>query len=489
MASPASGQEPHSSFLFGRHFLFFLLIVSALHILLRGWISETVGIDDADQIVRAQIWSWGYGPQPPLYTWLLKFFLTVFGYNIYAVTALKEIALFGISALAYANARLLTRNTAFSIAAALAIQFNPSIAWESHRELTHSVLTSFFVLTTIYYFLRLLNSRDWKFYILFGISAALGTLSKPNYLFFLAAILGGALTTKEFRAVVLTRRMLVAMVVALVICAPTLHWILEHRELAGSSLHKFKTGEGQVTMAKALFKWATDLVAHLGPILGVFALIFFTALTKPKLHTPSDRLLWRTLLWILGLTTISIVLFKVTGFRDRWLQPLFVWVPLLLMGVFREELTTRRYKAILVLGNSILFAVLLIAPGRMLLTERLKKNEILNSPYRQLAQELRPLAQNADAIIVGDYRTAGNLRLWFPEKFVTSPEFADLFPQTQGHAVLIWDNPTGNPPPKLLLKFAESASGKSQATGQTNVQKTLKYHTVRTMQLSVVSLE
>ena len=471
-----------------RRFFVFLLIVTALHVIFRGGISETVGIDDADQIVRAQIWSWGYGPQPPLYTWLLKIFLTIFGYNIYAVTALKELALLGISLLAFANARLLTRSNICAIAAAMAIQFNPSISWESHRELTHSILTSFFVLATIYCFLRL-NVTRWTFYLFLGTCAALGILSKPNYLFFLAALLLAGLSVKETRSIILNRKMIVAGVVALLLCAPNLNWILKHRELATSSIYKFKVGEGEVTMGKALLKWATDLIAHLLPTLGIFALIFFRVFSKAKLHNNSDKLLLRTFLWILGLATASIVIFKVTGFRDRWLQPLFVWLPLLSVGLLRDQIVGGRYKAILWLGGAIMVVVLILAPGRMLLTERLKKNEILNSPYRKLTADLQPLLRDTDSIIVGDYRIAGNLRLCFPDKFVTSPEFADLFPRVSGRSVLVWDNPNGTPPPRGLLKFAESMTGKTNAIQQQTVNETLKYHQSKTMQLGVAFLE
>src|SRR5689334_3228102 len=65
----------------------FLLLIGyfAAQALLRGLVSEVAGIDDVDQILRAQIWSWGYGPQPPLYTWLTKIFLSVFGYNTFSL--------------------------------------------------------------------------------------------------------------------------------------------------------------------------------------------------------------------------------------------------------------------------------------------------------------------------------------------------------------------------------------------------------------------
>ncbi|MDB6027813.1 MAG: glycosyl transferase family 39 [Verrucomicrobiales bacterium] len=472
-------------------FFFLLLFYFGLHTIVRGFVSETAGIDDCDQIIRAQIWSWGYGPQPPLYTWLLKIFLSVFGFNIFAVTALKELALLGIYILTYANTRIITRSHPCGVLAAVAIQFNPSISWESHRELTHSILTSLFVLATIYSFLRL-KLDSWKSYFLFGVCAAVGTLSKPNYLIFLGALLCAVVSLKETRSLILHKKMLMAIVAAALLCAPNAYWIWEHRELAFSSLHKFKVSEIEswgASMAKALPKWIVDLVVHVGPMLAVFFLIFWKKLFRSKCHSAEEKILWRTVLFILGIVTASILIFKVTGFRDRWLQPLFVWLPILLVAALREQLSPLRLMLTLHLSVLVASAVVVIAPGRLLLTEPLAKNEILNTPYRRFAADLKPIFDNTECIIAADYRIAGNLRLLFPSKFVTSPEFADLFPRVTGRCVLVWDTTAGEEPPKQFLQFAESISGKKNLGARTTAQEILKYHQTKTMQLATAVLD
>src|SRR5204863_5959642 len=119
----------------------------------------------------------------PVYTWLLKIFLEAFGYHIYSVTLLKELFIFGIYALTFLNVRCITGSYACAVAAAVAVQFNPSISWESHRELTHSIAASFFVLGAVYALVRLRSTTtgERKFYVLFAVCVALGTLSKYNF--------------------------------------------------------------------------------------------------------------------------------------------------------------------------------------------------------------------------------------------------------------------------------------------------------------------
>src|SRR5467141_3647430 len=66
-----------------------LLLVFAGYFLLqaisRGLISETLGMDEAEQTLLAQKWSWGYGPQPPLYAWLVIILSKIFGLSSFTM--------------------------------------------------------------------------------------------------------------------------------------------------------------------------------------------------------------------------------------------------------------------------------------------------------------------------------------------------------------------------------------------------------------------
>src|SRR5216683_3026483 len=169
-------------------------------------------MDDAQESLLAQKWSWGYGPQPPLYTWLVIIFSNIFGLSSFTMALLKNALLFGIYLLTYFIARRMTRSHLVAVSAAVALQFMPSIAYEAHRELTHSILASFMVLATLLVFLRLRETDVWRVandnegttptqarslsgptisreagwgdYLLLGVLGGLGMLSKYNYSIF-----------------------------------------------------------------------------------------------------------------------------------------------------------------------------------------------------------------------------------------------------------------------------------------------------------------
>jgi 4-amino-4-deoxy-L-arabinose transferase-like glycosyltransferase len=140
-------------------------------------------------------------------------------------------------------------------------------------------------LATIDSFLRLEPER-WDRYVLFGIATGLGLLSKYNFvLMFLALVLAG-LCVPELRKIILNRKMLGSLAVALILCTPHLYWISQHRDLAFSSVQKLKLLEGSrwaLPMARALGKWVLAIFAHLGIMLGIVLLLFHREIVQVRI--------------------------------------------------------------------------------------------------------------------------------------------------------------------------------------------------------------
>ncbi|HKI70143.1 MAG TPA: glycosyltransferase family 39 protein, partial [Verrucomicrobiae bacterium] len=202
---------------------FFILLACyfGIQAITRALISETFGLDDAYQVMLAQKLAWGYGPQPPLYTWLVIGVTRLLGTSTFSLVLLKEALLFTTYLLTYLNARWLTRRHVCGVVAAVALQFIPSVSWESQRDLTNTVLASTLVMSTLFIFYRL-DPKRWPAYVWLGICAGLGVLSKYNYVIFYLALLAGGLSLPGLRQRVWNRRMLLALLISLVIVLPNL---------------------------------------------------------------------------------------------------------------------------------------------------------------------------------------------------------------------------------------------------------------------------
>lgn len=465
-------------------FIFLLLGYFVFQAISRGLISETLGVDDAEQVLLAQRWDWGYGPQPPFYTWLVLMFTGVLGWSTFTMALLKNLLLFGLYVATYFTARKLARSHVVAVVATVALQFMPSVAWEAERELTHSILASAMVMTTILVFVTMKPDR-WRGYILLGLCAGFGTISKYNYAVLFAGLLLGALTLPNWRPLVLNRRMLVTWGVILLVIGPNLVWALHNKDLATASVYKFKIAPSHTpfTFVRGLASWGQTCLEQIAPVMGVFALLFWKSIGRLARPTSEgERVLWRMFIAIAALIGIGVCAFAVTYAHNRWLQPIMVPTPLLLVLIWRDCLDALRIKIILVLGAIITLVVAVGASGRVLLTEPLHKYEILNAPYRPLAADIKDAFSKSDYIFANERWLAGNLRIWYPQKGMTIPEMTELFaPST--NCILVWDASRDNP--KLLIQTAEKETGQKFGAPQ-YFEERMKYHHTNTMRLGIM---
>ncbi len=482
-----------------KQFLGLLLVYFGLHLIFRTLISETAGIDEAHQLVLGQEFKWGYGPHAPLYTWLMMLFLHVFGRSEFSLTLFREVLLFSTYTLTYFNARELTRSHACGILAALALQFHPSLVWESQRELTNSIVASTVVLATLLSFLRLRPDR-WGAWIAFGFFGGLTALSKYNAAIFYGAMLIAAVSITELRRRVFNRRLTVAVLVSLAVVTPNALWAYAHRDLTLSLTYKFGIHESMPwfqSVRIGVVNWLVAVGAHVAPVIAILAAVCWRPgfiRRCPKLHSDDEKFLWRTLVIVFGIG-IVVVLFKVTEFKDRWLQPLFVATPVLIVVAFRDALNQVRLKLLVSLAAIVACVVVLLAPGRLYLTEwRTAKrgaHDVLNAPFRKFAADVKTPAKNCDYILTSTYWLGGNLRLWFPDKHIFTPDL-DLAPPDINYpgqkCLMVWDADRRLEPPDELKKFAKAFAGDYDKLTPTFIEEKWKYHKRKMMRLGVMVL-
>ena len=467
----------------------FLLVAAylGLQLLARTFISDATGIDEAHQLVIGQSLKWGYGPHAPLYTWLMILFLKVFGSSTFSLTLLREALLFGIYVLAYVNAKWLTHSHACGIIAAVALQFHPTIVWESQRELTNSIVASLMVLAALYAFLRLQPDR-WSGWLAFGICAGLTVLSKYNAVIFPVALLLAAAATPHFRPIVANRRMVVAGLVAIAVITPNLIWVATHRDLAFGLVYKFGIQESVPwlqAVQKGLFNWLKSFLAHVAPVTLVFAAVFWRKILVERKFgfiTPAERLLWHTFLLVSAVPILASLFLKVTEFQDRWLQPLYVAAPILLVCAVRDRLDRPHLTVLLALGVAVTMVIGATSSGRLFFTEQRGRRDVLNAPLRELAADLKTRAQQADFIVTDGYWLAGNLRLRFPEKHVFCPDLAPPPSNAGKRCLVVWDSARKPEPPVALVDFAREFAGGPQPRA-IYVEARWKFHRTKLMRL------
>lgn len=451
-------------FLSPRNFFLILLIYFALQTIIRTLISGTVDLDESEQLILTQKFAWGYGSQPPLYTWLQMLFFKTFGVSVFALALLKNLFLLSIYVLTYFNVRLITRSSVCGMLGAISILLLPQVSWESQRDLTHSVLASALVVATLFVVLRL-REKSWRDYAIFGVCAGLGILSKYNYAAFLFGLVLSALTIPRFRPLVLNKRMLLSLVVCLAILCPHLLWAFGDRELLTTTTYKFHQQQENnfiKVAATGLGHLFVAVISHTAPMLLIFAVIFRKGIfSKTSLKQKDDfaLLILRKYLYILAGLILAVLVLRITGFKDRWFEPIFISLPLLLFAFAKNWIERTHVKQIFILGGIIALAVLILIPGRILFAESVGFTQLLNAPFAKMKNELSAKLP-PDALILAESKwLGGNIRLQFPGRNVVTPELAKLFPATNRSCVVIWDATKDGSPRASFVKFLGSFSG------------------------------
>lgn len=444
-----------------------------------SFLFAAVSLDAAEQLLWTQTLRLGYGIQPPLYTWLQWAVFAISGVNVTALALTKEI-LIGLTVLTtYLVAKRISGgDPRIAGLALISFLFIPQFSYESHRDLTHSVLACTLAAVEFYLLLKLVEGRRLLHYALFGAVAGLGLMSKYNYGLYLLALCLAALSLPDTRQVLWDRRFWLSVVIAAAIFAPHGLWLWTafDAQMADQMAQKLQP----VAEDRALAGIGRGLLRLITVTAGFFALLIpvygwaFLVRNRPTPQTAKAprsyaSLLGRLLLIEFLLLLASVLFFQVSGFKSRWMQPLLFAVPtylLLRLHPWINDLSCRR---LVVLGGVFGLCTLAILPVRVLWPDLLHGHKRFNTPFDALAQDLRANGFTRGLIATEDHWMGGNLRLQFPQSLIITPAFA-LAKGRDPVALLLWQGEAMPPPLARLSRkiAAEDLLGQRPRTIQLN---------------------
>jgi hypothetical protein len=228
--------------------------------------------------------------------------------------------------------------------------------------------------------------------------------------------------------------------------------------------------------------------AFVGMLIPGYALFFYrksAAGTASGAETDYALLVKRMLLTGLFLCLLLILLFKVTVFKDRWMQPLLFATPVYLATLSWTALgNTRRYA---LFGLFVAVVVLLLMPGRTIYASHLGKYNRLNAPYSALSAQLRDAGFKNGVIVAQSRLIGGNLKLSFPGSVVLAPEVPLFSYPNDSDWLIVWDATKQAAMPDVLREAAARLVPADLAALEPRfVESTYKYSTDRTMRLGFV---
>ncbi|MDO5626373.1 MAG: glycosyltransferase family 39 protein [Pseudomonadota bacterium] len=403
--------------------LVWLLALALAHVLVRVAVSPALKWDEAEQMLWSQQLQWGYGAQPPLYTWLQWGVNQVLGPSVLALSFLKHALLALTYVLMYlAGRELLGPRGAWWASASMLLM--PALGWYSIRDQTHTILVTAMTCGAWWLLLRIVKRGRPADFAWLGLVCACGLLAKYSFALVAGAMLAAALSVPEARRALLARGWWWAPIVGLLVVLPHALWLLSHLQEATSGT----IGKMQIQPERRLGTGLLSLLDGLAATLALFALLALWAFRSawwrqplvpaaPWAHQVFGRYLALVLLALLGMVLAA----GVTSFKGRWILPLLCVVPLAAFAA-RPELQQHprggRYTAAIV-GLAL---VLLVAAGLRPWFSGLRgEPDELNHPAAELATALRQAGYDGrSAIVASDHMMAGMLRTRFPAATVSA---------------------------------------------------------------------
>lgn len=407
-----------------------------------------VGVDDSEQLMYMHyLWAGYGGSQPPLYTWLARLIAGVVGTNILALKIVKYLLIGVALASAFIGVRRLGYSSRAGAAAMFGLLLFPQMVWEMQHALTHSIAAFCFSVVLFLALVELVQRRSLTAYVLFGVAIAAAILSKYNNVIFLGALVLSTFSLRETRGVVLNRRFLISVAVGVLLCLPTLHWSLTHTDQLLSHSGGFFGAARESGAIQTAFNGMSGLARAilffaLLPA-GIFAVAFLIAWKRPAPDpqpTPwAEKLVWRTITFSLAITIVLVLASGATEFRDRWMLPVLVLLPVALaMRIDARGDRGRKWQDIIVFVGATLAILVLPVTWYAHLNGGDSRGSIVRMDYKALYAQLT--ANGPIRTTVSSWHWLGNLRLIDPDLIVLDEELPDFSDLLKEPAVLVTTN-------------------------------------------------
>ena len=425
-----------------------LLLLTLAHIVSRVVISSGMKWDESGQILWAQNLALGYGPQPPLYTWMQWAVCQLLGPSVLALAVLKHILIAVTYCLAWlAGRQLLNEKGAWWVAGSLLLM--PPFGWDSLRDQTHTVMVTAMTMGLWWAVLRQIKAPSAINFLWIGLFCGLGMLSKYSYAMLIAALFIASMTVAQVRSAIFSRGWWLAPLVGLLIFAPHATWLASHWGMATTETVQKMSISTEVSHLKGLGNLAKALLATLGLWLITVLLSYRSSLWKstaapqPLATTNWAKPLLQRYLLIIAACLLGMVLVAdVTDFKQRWMLPLMAIAPLALY-VWRPALLEPGVGRAFT-GIVILFALVFLTMATLRPWQGGRKNDPdeLNHPVKALAAQLRAAGYSGQGVIVGsDHMIAAMLHSQFPSSYALGCADGKQLQQCLGQAKQTKDQP------------------------------------------------
>ena len=390
----------------------YLLIYLISHLLIWTLIPSVVNTNLPLDTIEALAWGsdlkWGFEKHPPMSGLMVEIIFQLFGNNDWAFYLLSQIFLTFTFFIVWKFSNEIFKDKTLSLISVLMLSGFFFYNYTTPEFNVNICQLPFWALTVLYGW-RSFNVKDKiSNWLLFGLFASFGFLSKYLFIFLLIGI-------KIFYSYFLIKKKKINIyyfipgLIFLAVISPHLIWLSQNDYvtiLYGLSRSNIETGNFINHLINPLI-FLTKQIIILVPIM----LMTYVLLKKIKIDINSNN----TLIYIVCINILPFILMLLysllTGakIRTMWMTPFYIFFPTMLLFIFKKFIFFKSLKKFFL----IFFIFFLISPLTYLAVSILDKNKRTDYPGREIADLVQRKwdknFSNEITIVVGDEWAAGNL--------------------------------------------------------------------------------
>ena len=387
--------------------IFFLFAHVVVWTLIPSVSNTNLPLDTIEALAWGSNLDWGYSKHPPFSAWMVEIFYQIFGNQDWAYYFLSQLFVITAFFIIFKFSEDFFRNKIFSLISVLLLE---GIYFYNFTtpEFNVNVCQLPFWSLTVYYCWKGIKQNDITSWLLLGLFAACGVLSKYLFVYLLVAIdifFIYLIKKKKFNS-----KCLISLISFFAILTPHFVWLADSNYATFSYAFK-RTGLEQIQFLDHIYNPIIFLGKQFG-ILIPFFLMFLFAVSKfkPKFNFKDKKFLFLLIINIVPILLMLLTsLLTGTKLRTMWMTPFYLFMGVFFVYIFQKTFILHRLKYFF----SIFLILFIFSPATYLyisMTQNDKKTDYPGKKISQIVQEKwENNFSNKIGVVGGNEWHAGNL--------------------------------------------------------------------------------
>jgi len=404
--------------------LFYIFITSHLIVwtLVPTLTNHNLPLDTIEALAWGSNLDWGFNKHPPASAFFIEVFHQIFGSNDWAYYLLSQIFVVISFFVVWKFSEEFFSDKIYSLLSVLLLEGIYFYNFTTPEFNVNVCQLPFWALSVLYAWKGFKDNKtiDW---LLFGIFAAIGILSKYLFIYLLVAIdvfLACAFFKKKF-----SYKSFISLISFLLILLPHLIWLAENDYITITyGLHR--TGTGDQSFLDHLIYPIIFLGKQIGILIPFFIMCFF-AISKFKSRFDFKD---QKLLFLLIINIVPILLMFLTSMimgikiRTMWMTPFYLFFGVLVIYIFQSQINLNKLKSFVIVFI-ILFIFSPFAYAYVSIIETDKRTDYSGKEMANKVQlEWNKNFKGDIDVVYGNEWYAGNLSYHLKSRPIWSPAMA-----------------------------------------------------------------